>query len=83
MRVDLKNVKWIILTAGLLLAGVSLIMNDRLRDLIVPGLKVTIPRSLTVGILVVDILFALVIIFLLVRRKPKTRILIDTFIGIG
>jgi hypothetical protein len=83
MRISNQNVKKIILGTGLFLVGVSLIINDRLREAIFPGVHVAIPRSLVVGILGVDILFGLVIIFLLVGRKPKVRILVDGFIGIG
>ncbi len=73
----------ILLPIGLLLICVTFALNERIIAQIIPGHQVSTTTGLKIGIFVVDALFALVAIFILIRHKSKTKILLDASIGIG
>lgn len=83
MKAGTANTKKIILFIGLLLIGVTLLLNERILAGLFPDYRVAIPSSLRIGVLVADALFVLVALFLLLNRKPRTKIIVDTSVGVG
>ena len=77
------HLKKIVLIVGLLLVCATLLLNERVLAGLLPDHGATPPVALRRTLLVADALFALIVIFLLVNRKPKAKILLDLLVGIG
>ena len=83
MKAATDKTKKIILIIGVLLIGGTLLLNEQLLAALFPDSLMTMPAGLKIGVLVVDALFALAVIFLLVSRRPPARISADVLVGIG
>ena len=76
-----ENTKKILLIVGLLLAGVTYTINGRLGWGITGSIAVA--QSLRIGVLIFDVVFALVAIYVLIQSKSKAKILTDVMVGLG
>jgi hypothetical protein len=73
----------IVLVIGLVLFGLTLLLNERIMAGLFPAYRLAIPPTLKVGLFVADVLFVLVVLGLLLRRKSRTQILLDVAVGLG
>ena len=82
-RSKTHNIKKIALIIGFLLVCVTLLLNEQVLAGLIPDYKAATPPVLKITVLMADAIIALVIIFLVINRKPKARIILDVFVGIG
>jgi hypothetical protein len=83
MKTKRFNSKNLYLLIGLILVVVTFALNERIIAEIVPSYRASSSAETKYVVFVIDVIFALALIFLLVRRQPRAKILIDSAVGIG
>lgn len=73
----------IVLIIGLVLFGLTLLLNERIMAGLFPAYRLAIPTTLKVGLFAADLLFVLVALGLLIQRKSRAQILLDISVGLG
>jgi hypothetical protein len=83
MKTKSLNAKNLYFVIGLVLIAFTFALNERIIVGLFPGYKLSFSAELKYAVFVLDVVFALVLAFMLVRHQPKAKIALDAAVGLG
>jgi hypothetical protein len=83
MKAGSGRTQKILFAIGLLLIFLTFALNEQIVKEIFSTYQGSVTVELKIGVFVLDVLFALVTLFILVHRKPKAKLFLDALVGVG
>ena len=83
MKAEVGTTQKILFAIGLLLIFLTFVFNEQFVTGIFPTYQGSVTVELKIGVFVLDMLFALVTLFILVHRQPKAKLFSDALVGVG